>query len=713
MKWFRYLPLTALFFLCAACGGDDAGPAGPSTPLAVPAPAVAIDGLKATLRWARIDNARAYEYELYAEGAAAAETGSVPSITYSFEMSAGVAYRFRVRAVPAVGSAYVASGWSEEVSFSNAMLAAPVVKVDEEALTPTAARLYWTEVSGAAGYAYELYEGSATSASRSDRIEAAEVFFDDLTEATSYRFRVRALAAADDEHTQASNWSVAVSFTTSGGAGVDLGLPLAHENDGVVRAFPGAEGGGMYVSGGRGGAVYYVTTLEDNSSAGSLRYAVTRPGARTVVFDVAGDIILKSDLKITQGNLTIAGQTAPGGGICIRGGTVQVNADNIIMRYLRFRLGDESSFLSDGSDAIWGRYHENIILDHCSMSWSIDEVASFYANRNFTMQWCLVAEALRHSVHDKGSHGYGGIWGGRNASFHHNMLANNDSRNARIDHPGIYLQGTTDYRPTHRGNVDYRNNVIYNWGSNSTYGGEDGHYNMVGNYFKPGPASVQRNYFLDAYWYNSSMGIGTAYPELYLEDNYHAGSYATAINSDQWSGIYYHDQSSAGGGANPPTTAGRRTAPLPIKSNDTQTCYTTTHSAADAFDAVLAHVGASLRRDAVDSRITSDARTGTATYPDGGNGSTGGIIDTQSAVGGWPTLAATTDELARVKDSDGDGIPDYYEELFGLDKNDKADGNLKTLDPQGLYTNLEVYLHYLVRDITEAQVAGADYRALD
>lgn len=713
MKWFRYLPLTALFFLCAACGGDDAGPAGPSTPLAVPAPAVAIDGLKATLRWARIDNARAYEYELYAEGAAAVETGSVPSITYSFEMSAGVAYRFRVRAVPAVGSAYVASGWSEEVAFSNAMLAAPVVKVDEEALTPTAARLYWTEVSGAAGYAYELYEGSATSASRSDRIEAAEVFFDDLTEATSYRFRVRALAAADDEYTQASNWSVAVSFTTSGGAGVDLGLPLAHENDGVVRAFPGAEGGGMYVSGGRGGAVYHVTTLEDNSSAGSLRYAVTRSGARTVVFDVAGDIILKSDLKITQGNLTIAGQTAPGGGICIRGGTVQVNADNIIMRYLRFRLGDESSFLSDGSDAIWGRYHENIILDHCSMSWSIDEVASFYANRNFTMQWCLVAEALRHSVHDKGSHGYGGIWGGRNASFHHNMLANNDSRNARIDHPGIYLQGSTDYRTTHRGNVDYRNNVIYNWGSNSTYGGEDGHYNMVGNYFKPGPASVQRNYFLDAYWYNSSMGIGTAYPELYLEGNYHAGSYATAINSDQWSGIYYHDQSSAGGGANPPTTAGRRTAPLPIKSNDTQTCYTTTHSAADAFDAVLAHVGASLRRDAVDSRITSDARTGTATYPDGGNGSTGGIIDTQSAVGGWPTLAATTDELARVKDSDGDGIPDYYEELFGLDKNDKADGNLKTLDPQGLYTNLEVYLHYLVRDITEAQVAGADYRALD
>lgn len=713
MKWFRYLPLTALFFLCAACGGDDAGQAGPSTPLAVPAPAIEIDGLKATLRWARIDNARAYEYELYAEGAAAAETGLVPSITYSFEMSEGVAYRFRVRAVPAVGSAYAASGWSEEVAFSNAMLAVPVVKVDEPQLTPTAARLYWTEVSGAAGYAYELYEGSATSASRSDRIEAAEVLFDDLTEATSYRFRVRALAAADDEYTQASNWSVAVSFTTSGGAGVDLGLPLAHENDGVVRAFPGAEGGGMYVTGGRGGAVYHVTTLEDNSSAGSLRYAVTRPGARTVVFDVAGDIILKSDLKITQGNLTIAGQTAPGGGICIRGGTVQVNADNIIMRYLRFRLGDESSFLSDGSDAIWGRYHENIILDHCSMSWSIDEVASFYANRNFTMQWCLVAEALRHSVHDKGSHGYGGIWGGRNASFHHNMLANNDSRNARIDHPGIYLQGTTDYRPTHRGNVDYRNNVIYNWGSNSTYGGEDGHYNMVGNYFKPGPASVQRNYFLDAYWYNSSMGIGTAYPELYLEDNYHAGSYATAINSDQWSGIYYHDQSSAGGGANPPTTAGRRTAPLPIKSNDTQTCYTTTHSAADAFDAVLAHVGASLRRDAVDSRITSDARTGTATYPDGGNGSTGGIIDTQSAVGGWPTLAATTDELARVKDSDGDGIPDYYEELFGLDKNDKADGNLKTLDPQGLYTNLEVYLHYLVRDITEAQVAGADYRALD
>lgn len=487
------------------------------------------------------------------------------------------------------------------------------------------------------------------------------------------------------------------------GPTIQTGLPLAGEDDGVIRAFPGAEGGGMYVTGGRGGAVYHVTNLDD-SGAGSLRDAIGKKGARTIVFDVCGTIQLKSTLEIKNGDVTIAGQTAPGQGICLRDYSVQIKADNVIVRYLRFRMGDAAQ---QENDAIWGRYNTGIILDHCTMSWSTDECASFYANRNFTMQWCLLSESLRISVHGKGTHGYGGLWGGRNASFHHNMLADHDSRNARIDHPGIY----GNYLATHRGNVDLRNNVIYNWGGNSTYGGEDGYFNLVGNYYKPGPASKQRKYFVDAYWRNTSMNVGSDYPKIYMDGNYHAGSYASALNTDNWNGgVSYHDQSSAG--TNPSTAAARLTSPLPIRADDSRTCYTTTHTAADAYARVLAHVGASLNRDAVDERVLSDARAGKATYT-GSKGSTGGLIDTQGDVGGWPQLTADDEQIARAAtDTDGDGIPDYYEELFGLDKNSAADGATKTLDPQRLYTNLEVYLHYLVKDITAAQVEGGTYSAL-
>ena len=469
--------------------------------------------------------------------------------------------------------------------------------------------------------------------------------------------------------------------------------PNSEATDGITRAFPGAEGGGMYTTGGRGGKIIHVTTLEDGSSAGTFRYAVNQSGARTIVFDVAGTITLNSDLKITKGDLTIAGQTAPGDGICIKGGTINIQAGNIIIRYLRFRLGDESTFLSDGSDAIWGRYNENLILDHCSMSWSIDEVASFYANKNFTMQWCLLAEALCNSKHGKGSHGYGGIWGGKNASFHHNLLAHNKSRNARIDHPEIY----GNYLSTHRGHVDYRNNVIYNWGDNSTYGGENGHFNVVGNYYKPGPASKDRKYFVDANGFYSSSGTQYDYPRLYLEGNVHT-KYAE-FTEDQTKGIYLHDGPSKG---NPGTMF--LSQPLPIKADDKEACYTTTHSAELAYAQVLAHAGASLRRDAVDTRIVSETKSGDATCKAGSNGSTGGIIDSQQDVGGWPELKATREELDRTKDSDGDGIPDYYEELFKLDPNDAKDGAAHDFDSR--YTNFEMYLHYLVQETVAAQVAN-------
>ncbi len=472
----------------------------------------------------------------------------------------------------------------------------------------------------------------------------------------------------------------------------------ASEQDGVIRAFPGAEGGGMYTTGGRGGQVVHVTNLND-SGEGSLRAALDMNGARTIVFDVCGTIYLNSELRIGKGNVTVAGQTAPGDGITIANYSVVVNTDNVILRFLRFRMGDAKGH---EGDAIWGRYHENIIIDHCSMSWSTDECASFYANKNFTMQWCLIGESLRASVHGKGNHGYGGIWGGKNASFHHNILTSNDSRNARIDHPNVY----GDYLSTHRGHVDYRNNLIYNWGSNSTYGGEGGWFNMVNNYYKPGPASKERKYFLDAYALYDNTDRN--YARLYMDGNYHAGDYASSINTDNWSGIYWHNGTDVGDVA-----GAKKTALQPIKKDDVTSCYTSTHKAEDAYARMLDYAGASLKRDAVDVRLVDDARNGKATYTDGGNGSTGGIIDTQTAVGGWPTLSATDEEIARVTtDTDKDNIPDYYEAKLGLNPA-KADATTKTLDPQGLYTNFELYLHYLVQDIMAAQTVGGVYTKLE
>ena len=578
--------------------------------------------------------------------------------------------------------------------------------VDNTSLTFT-----WDETADADYYVgrLELSDGTLVSGGQTTTKETS-LTYDELVSGTAYQFKVRVSVGGVN-----SPYSQVLPVTTLGETtpGPDPGpdptptpseyyaqfmIPAAEDQHGQALAFPGAEGGGMYTTGGRGGKVIHVTTLAD-SGAGSLRAALDESGPRTIVFDVAGLIELKSTLKISKGDVTIAGQTAPGDGICLKNYATQISASNVIFRFVRFRMGDEEK---QENDAVWGRYFQDIILDHCSMSWSVDECSSFYANKNFTMQWCIMTESLCNSVHGKGSHGYGGIWGGKNASFHHNLLANHKSRNPRFDHPEVY----GNYVDTHRGHVDYRNNAVYNWGDNSTYGGEGAWFNMVGNYYKPGPASKDRKYFLDANGIYTSSKTDYGYPLLYLSGNVHTKH--SDITEDNSIGIYWHDHKTN----TPPDASKLLSSVQPLYGPSSETVYTTTHTAETAFERILAYGGASLSRDSVDERACTDAKTGKATFTDGGNGSKNGIIDTQSAVGGWPAYEATSAELANVKDSDGDGMPDWFEEQFGLKKSDASDGNAKTLDSYGRYTNLEMYLHYLVKDIVEGQNAGGTYKKI-
>ena len=564
--------------------------------------------------------------------------------------------------------------------------------------TQTSLTFQWSAVTGASSYDWQLNQGGTQIQKGS--VSSRNVVISDLKAGTAYQFVVRAVSAAG-----ASAWSSAVTASTEAepepptpptptGLKYEDFLIPASEEDGVARAFPGAEGCGMFTAGGRGGAVYHVTTLEDNNNKGSLRYALGQSGARTIVFDVAGVIELKSSLTISKGDVTIAGQTAPGDGICLANYSIQNNADNVIIRFVRFRLGDK---VPGQEDCIWGRNHANIILDHCSMSWSMDECASFYDNENFTMQWCILSESLNNSKHPKGAHGYGGIWGGHKATFHHNLLAHHSSRTPRLC--GSRYTGTPEIEK-----VELANNVFYNWGpTDGGYAGEGGSYNFINNYYKPGASTVTKkvlvNRIFQPYVSGSSSddkNPANTWGKFYVAGNHFDGKVAnekyadliTGVNEDNWQGIQPKtsvDQSVI-----------RSDTRFEIVSGQSKLNLQT---AEKAYESVLTKVGASLARDAVDTRIVDEVRNGTWSGKQGSGGSTNGIIDSQEDVGGWPSYKATSAQIAAVKDTDGDGMPDAFEDEAGLDKNNAADGKAVTLDKNNRYTNLEMYLHYLVRNI--------------
>lgn len=452
--------------------------------------------------------------------------------------------------------------------------------------------------------------------------------------------------------------------------------PIQIQEDAL--AFPGAEGFGRDATGGRGGNVLFVDNLNDSGS-GSLRRAVEDVGPRIIVFRVSGNISLKSRLNISNDNITIAGQTAPGDGICIKDYPVNISADNVIIRFLRFRLGDEAQ---QEADALGGRFHKNIIIDHCSMSWSTDECVSFYANENTSVQWCLIAESLKTSVHFKGSHGYGGIWGGKNASFHHNLLAHHDSRNPRLGEEAGKAFALTDL-------VDLRNNVIYNWGGNSCYGGEAMNVNIVNCYYKPGPVTSKKTRIVSI---DKNTNEGTevydTWGKFYINGNFIEGSPQTT--ADNWThGVINQFHSKYTPIPSGELDALKMTSPHDIGDN------VTTHSAQEAYQKVLKYVGANLVRDAVDTRILQEVKTGTYTY-EGSNGSTKGIIDSQEDVGGFPQLSSTPPLL----DSDNDGMPDEWETSVKLDPMAK---NATAKDLSTAYDNIEVYINSLVKEIIVAQ----------
>ncbi|UOG74618.1 T9SS type A sorting domain-containing protein [Hymenobacter tibetensis] len=484
--------------------------------------------------------------------------------------------------------------------------------------------------------------------------------------------------------------------------GVLAGVGSTLSAQAQVPSFPGAEGAGKFTSGGRGTVaeattVFEVTNLTDDGLPGSLRYAVTQAAThRTVVFRVSGTIHLLSDLRLSRANTTIAGQTAPGDGICVADFPVSLNADNIIVRFVRFRLGDknQNQGMVNGSgddDAFGGIGRRKIMIDHCTMSWSADEACTVYRGDSTTLQWNIISEPLDYSYHfetgdtDFERHGYGGIWGGRNASMHHNLLAHMRGRMPRFD-------GSRTLTPVAVGqeNVDFRNNVLYNWASYNVNGGEGGNYNVVNNYYKYGPSTATgssggvpiRSEVLNPYKQNSAPVL--PYGKYYLTGNYVEGY--PAVTARNWLGAVMN------GGTRADTAAAKVTTPFTILPPPPQ-------SALDAYMAVLQQAGCVLPvRDALDQRIVNDVINRTGALIDVQGGFPHGTPYSTSQVA-WPVL----NSLPAPPDTDHDGMPDAWETSMGLNPNNATDRNVRGATG---YTMLENYLNGLTATVLALPAAS-------
>lgn len=431
-----------------------------------------------------------------------------------------------------------------------------------------------------------------------------------------------------------------------------------------VPAFPGAEGAGAATAGGRGGKVIAVTNLNDGGP-GSLRAAVEAEGPRIVVFRVSGVITLETPLTIANPFITIAGQTAPGDGICIRHQTTEINTHDVVLRYLRFRRGN----IKDRNDGLGGYPVGNIIIDHCSASWGLDENMSLYRymkkmpdgpgkkspTENVTIQWCISSEAL-----DLNNHAFGGTWGGRNGSFHHNLFACNTGRNPSI--------GWGDH-------VDIRNNVMFNWRHRTIDGGDGSSMvNVVANYFKPGPItnSGQTQYRICRPQHLDMFSEAQRKGKWYVAGNFVAGN--PKVSADNWDGGVQFDDVDSEEEIRALIKRVRGATPAPA-------AHVTQHSAEAAYKLVLANAGATLpKRDPVDMRIVEIVRTGKPTFGKG-------IIDIPSDVGGWPKYKSEP----APPDGDGDGMPDKWEKRFGFDPKDPSD--CATDKDNDGYTNVEEWLN--------------------
>ncbi|MDP0500082.1 MAG: polysaccharide lyase [Verrucomicrobiota bacterium JB022] len=451
-----------------------------------------------------------------------------------------------------------------------------------------------------------------------------------------------------------------------------------------IPAFPGAWGGGMQATGGRGGKVMIVTNLND-SGPGSFREAAEAEGPRIVVFRVAGIIELESDIDINHPDITIAGQSAPGDGICLAYNSLNINTSNVIVRHLRSRRGRPEG--GQGSDNIGGNPIGQIIIDHCSSSWGMDENLSLYRRmepqekggdrkypvENLTIQWSISSEALNAK-----NHAFGGTWGGKDSTFHHNLFASNTARN-----PSIGMSGE----------FDYRNNVVFNWGHRTMDGGDETSLiNVINNYYKPGPAASKdmkdvlvrltpnvRNMYSPG----SEWRAGDWYPKAparpgkwYIAGNVMEGH--PAVTKDNWKGVQVEDldEMEMFDSEAKLKQFARVYTPFegwPVKQE----------TAHEAYKSVLAKVGATLpRRDSVDQRVIESVRTGKVVSGDG-------IIDDPKEVGGYPNYTFSPDEVP--VDSDNDGMPDEWEIRYGLDPHNPADA-AEDADGDG-YTNIEEYLN--------------------